>query len=111
MKIITREEAKKLNQKWYYTGEPCKYGHIDKRYVNTDICYTCKRNQNKKQNNEKGNIIVYWSARGQNTGINWTELTAQQLTDWGCKYHDVIMRQKPAYDLLIDDKSKRIEEI
>jgi hypothetical protein len=60
---------------------------------------------------DEGNIIVYWSGRGQNTGINWTELTAKQLTEWGCKFHDVIMRQKPAYDLLIDDKSKRIEEI
>jgi len=60
---------------------------------------------------DEGNIIIYWSARGQNTGINWTELTAQQLIDWGCKFHDVIMRQKPAYDLLIDDKSKRIEEL
>ena len=46
MKIITREEAKKIGQKWYFTGEPCKNGHVDKRYVNTDICYTCKRIQN-----------------------------------------------------------------
>jgi hypothetical protein len=60
---------------------------------------------------DEGNIIVYWSARGQNTGKNWTELTSMQLTEWGCKFHDVIMRQKPAYDLLIDDKSIRIEEI
>ena len=50
--IITREEAKKIGQKWYYTGEPCKYGHIDKRYVNTGLCYGCKRFQNKKQNKE-----------------------------------------------------------
>lgn len=60
---------------------------------------------------DEGNIIVYWTARGKVTGINWTELTAQQLTAWGCKYHDVVMNSKPAYDLLIDDKSKRIEEI
>jgi len=60
---------------------------------------------------DEGNIIIYWSARGQNTGRNWNELTGIQLTEWGCKFHDVVMRQKPAYDLLIDDKSKRIEEI
>ena len=30
MKIITREEAKKIGQKWYFTGEPCKHGHVDK---------------------------------------------------------------------------------
>ena len=60
---------------------------------------------------DEGNIIVYWTARGGNTGKDWTELTGQQLVAWGAKFHDVIMRQKPNYDLLIDDKSKRIEEI
>ena len=60
---------------------------------------------------DEGNIIIYWSARGQNTGKNWNELTGIQLTEWGCKFHDVVLRQKPAFDLLIDDKAKRIEEI
>jgi hypothetical protein len=60
---------------------------------------------------DEGNIIVYWTARGKLTGINWSELTGQQLTEWGCKYHDVVMNQKPAYDLLICDKTKRIEEL
>ena len=60
---------------------------------------------------DEGNIIVYWTARGGNTGKNWTELTGMQLVEWGCKFHDVIMRQKPAFDLLIDDKSMRIEEL
>jgi mannose-6-phosphate isomerase-like protein (cupin superfamily) len=58
MKIITREEAKKIGQKWYFTGEPCKNGHVDKRYVNTDICYTCKRIQNKKQTNENRKLTL-----------------------------------------------------
>lgn len=29
----------------YYTGLPCKNGHIDARYTNTGICYQCKRDQ------------------------------------------------------------------
>ena len=48
LKIITREDAKRMGQKWYFTGEPCKYGHVDKRYVKSGICYACKRNINKK---------------------------------------------------------------
>jgi hypothetical protein len=60
---------------------------------------------------DEGNFIVYWTARGKATGKDWSELTGQQLTDWGCKFHDLIMNAKPSYDLLIDDKSKRIEEI
>ena len=60
---------------------------------------------------DEGHKIVYWTARGQESGHDWTDLTAKQLIEWGCKFHDVIMRQKPAFDLLIDDKSMRIEEL
>ncbi len=60
---------------------------------------------------DEGNTIVYWTARGKTTGIDWSALTGQQLTEWGCKFHDLIMNQKPSYDLLICDKTKRIEEI
>ena len=60
---------------------------------------------------EEGHIITYWSARGSGTGIDWNEITISQLQKWGCKYHDAITGQKPPYDLLICDKTKRIEEI
>ena len=39
------------------------------------------------------------------------DLSNKQLTEWGCLYHEVIMNNKPSYDLLICDKTKRIEEI
>lgn len=58
IEIITREEAKMIGQKWYYTGEPCQNGHIDKRYVNTGVCYACKRNHNQKQNNENRKLTL-----------------------------------------------------
>lgn len=59
----------------------------------------------------EGNTIIYWTARGGNSGKDWSELTNKQLTEWGCLYHEVIMNNKPSYDLLICDKTKRIEEI
>lgn len=58
---------------------------------------------------DQGHYIVYWTARGGNSGKDWTELTQQQLKDWGCKHHDLIMG-KPSYDLYIDDKSINSEE-
>ena len=58
----------------------------------------------------KGHIIIYWTARGTLTGLDWSGLTKNQLDNWGCKYHKLKMG-KPAYDLLICDKTKRIEEI
>jgi hypothetical protein len=60
---------------------------------------------------EEGNEITYWTARGTVTKIDWYEITKNQLDEWGCKYHKLITGQKPAYDLLICDKTKRIEEI
>lgn len=60
---------------------------------------------------EEGHEITYWTARGSVTGIDWFDTTKKQLDTWGCKYHKLITGQKPAYDLLICDKTKRIEEI
>lgn len=60
---------------------------------------------------EAGNKIIYYTARGQKSKKDWSDLTKQQLKDWGCKYHELIMNHKPNYDLLICDKTKRIEEI
>tara|TARA_R110002073_G_scaffold202932_5_gene362512 strand:+ start:1837 stop:2127 length:291 start_codon:yes stop_codon:yes gene_type:complete len=60
---------------------------------------------------DEGNEIVYWTARGANSGKDWTELTTLQLQQWGAKHHELIMNTKPHYDLLICDKTKRIEEI
>lgn len=60
---------------------------------------------------EQGHTIQYWTARGSVTGINWFDITKDQLDRWGCKYHTLSTGEKPPYDLLICDKTKRIEEI
>lgn len=41
MKIIKRKEAKLLNLLYYFTGKPCKNGHIDKRPTSSGTCYSC----------------------------------------------------------------------
>jgi len=60
---------------------------------------------------EEGNMIVYWTARGAVSGEDWALLTKCQLEEWGAKHHELKMNSKPHYDVLICDKSKRIEEI
>ena len=60
---------------------------------------------------EEGHTITYYTARGSVTGKDWYDLTKKQLNDWKCKYHNLSVGEKPAYDLLICDKTKRIEEI
>jgi len=50
------------------------------------------------------------------TGNDYKEFTDNQLKEWKCKYHDLITGTsnkfpKPFYDMIIDDKAKRIEEL
>jgi mannose-6-phosphate isomerase-like protein (cupin superfamily) len=52
---------------------------------------------------QEGNKITYWTARGNNSGINYEEFTRKQLDTWGCKYHNIKFN-KPSFDLFIDDK-------
>ena len=59
---------------------------------------------------DEGNTIVYRTARGSRKQINWRELTERQLKAWGAKYHELEV-DKPYYDLFIEDKSCRIEEL
>ena len=53
---------------------------------------------------DEGHTIVYWTARGTGSGIDWREVTERQFEDWGVKYHE-LMLGKPIYDLFIDDKN------
>ena len=79
-----------------------KYSHSNLDYKKS-IPYKNRINKINRLYDE-GHIIVYWTARGSLTNINWFNITYKQLTEWGCKFNELRMG-KPAYDVLIDDKS------
>jgi hypothetical protein len=58
---------------------------------------------------DEGHTIVYWTARGTTTGLDWRELTEEQFKNWGVKYHDLKFG-KPYYDLFIDDKNMNVSD-
>ena len=58
---------------------------------------------------DNGETIVYWTARGTGTGIDWREVTEKQFKEWGVKYHDLKFG-KPQYDIFIDDKNINTED-
>ena len=70
---------------------------------------------------DQGWHVVYWTARGgsaksRKAGRCYYDFTWKQLESWGCKFHDLSTGTKgefikPPYDLVIDDKAKRIEEL
>lgn len=41
MSLATRAEAKAAGEKKYFTGKPCKHGHISERYTCTGQCVRC----------------------------------------------------------------------
>ena len=58
---------------------------------------------------DEGHTIVYWTARGTLSGIDYYDLTKSQLDKFGVKYHELKLK-KPAYDLFIDDRNVNSEE-
>ena len=73
----------------------------DHDYSKANPIYLNINKANKLYN--EGNTIVYWTARGRETGINWKEITEKQLKEWNVLYHELKFG-KP-YDLIIDDNS------
>jgi histidinol phosphatase-like enzyme len=93
------------------------YVDIDETICSTPNSRNYSDAQPIKENIEKinrlyddGNTIVYWTSRGSRKQINWYNLTYNQLNMWGVKFHELRV-DKPYYDLFIDDKTLRIEEI
>ena len=98
---------------------------IMKIFVDIDdtICYYKGKNKKDYQNAkpyelrikkinqlyDNNNTIIYWTARGSSSGLNWFQLTLNQLLKWNCKFHELRMG-KPSYDLFIDDKNINSEE-
>ena len=46
MKKIEREDAQARELTRYYTGRPCKHGHVAERYTQNGMCVECQRGIN-----------------------------------------------------------------
>lgn len=49
MQVIARKEALSKDLKRYYTGKPCKHGHITERLTINGSCCTCALEKNRKR--------------------------------------------------------------
>ena len=58
---------------------------------------------------DEGHHITIWTARGCVSGKDYYPLTEQQLEDWGVKYTDLQVGNKPHFDMYICDKSYNSE--
>ena len=71
------------------------YVDIDNTICNTENSdyenSTPRQDQIDKINklHDEGHEIIYWTARGTQTGIDWSNVTKKQFKEWGVKYHDL----------------------
>jgi nucleoside-diphosphate-sugar epimerase len=59
---------------------------------------------------DAGYRIVMFTARGSATGIDWSDVTRNQFSAWGLKYHELRFG-KPAGDYYIDDRLLSINQM
>lgn len=57
-----------------------------------------------------GNRIVLFTARGSESGIDWSAVTERQMEEWGVRYHQLRFG-KPAATFYVDDKNMSLEEL
>ena len=103
MEIITRAEAKAQGLKRYFTGKPCKHGHVSERWASVKSCICCankrKAYMKKYRQDNKINLALkskVW--REENKGIlsekskKWRATDKAKLLkkEWNIKNKDKV---------------------
>lgn len=55
--LVTKSDAKFHGLTTYFTGKPCKHGHVSPRYVASGMCKECSRISSNKRYSAEGGII------------------------------------------------------
>lgn len=94
MITITRDAAIKLGKMRYFTGKPCKRGHIDERFCSTKICVSCNRINAKEYKikkpftEDKKKYHVLMAAK-------WAENNKEKIREHWRKYSKKRLKEKP----------------
>ena len=76
---------------------------VDKQYANATPYLEVIKKINELY--DSGNKITIFTARGNTSKVDYNDVTTSQLNKWNVKYHELIDKNKPHFDLLIDDKA------
>lgn len=69
--LISRAEARSQGLKRYFTGKPCKHGHVRLRQVSNGVCIECSKH-----------ICKRYSLRNQEKVRNWVREYAKARPEW-----------------------------
>jgi 5-methylcytosine-specific restriction endonuclease McrA len=95
-KIIQPKEARENGLRFYFTGKPCKRGHVVLRYTKTKFCTECTRLRHKEYVEKNGEEI---RARANAKRINNKEkLNAQERARYAKNPQKHIAKVKRQYE-------------
>ena len=93
MEVITRKQAQEQGLTHYFTGKPCKHGHIAKRLVTSKSCVVCNCANTKKHYH--GNLKGDAAFQAQNR---------QRASAWYYENHERARETRNAYANAQGDK-------
>jgi len=103
----TREEARLKNSRVYFTGKPCKHGHIANRNTITSICYGCKKVYRQK---DRRNNHEYYKKYDKAYYKKNQEKRSKQSMDWALthkeKTQEMKRKNKDKYRKKYNEKEK-----
>ena len=107
MQITSRKEALNQGLTHYFTGKPCKHGHIDLRFAKDGACKTCTREkrvrlyrQNPEQSRKSSNE---WKSKNK-------EQVALYMKKWRHENKDHVAKYSEEYRLKNADRRRQQKE-
>ena len=93
MQIITRQEAKEKGLSRYFTGKPCKRGHIDERQIRDGYCVSCANQvarESWRKNDKRKKYLQEWKRKNKDKILAYSkkhrEVNAEKIKSSSKKY-------------------------
>ena len=121
-KVISRKEAIEAGLKVYFTGKPCKNGHIAERYVGSGKCSCCHMESMEKYSQKERNLWENRLKKYRERSTAYYEANKDKLAERSKAYYDanrtsITEKQKAyrktnreRYRLLRKQRNKKIKK-
>src|SRR5690554_4536530 len=91
MQIISRNEATTQGLKWYFTGKPCKHGHVAKRLVSNRSCAECSLEKTRAWASSNKDYLRAEARR-------WRESNRERRREYNSRWYAENQSRKREYD-------------
>lgn len=106
MRRGARYEAMQKGEKHYFTGVPCKYGHLSLRHVKCKSCLKCKEIASAKQREKES---LEEKEKRLEKSRNWFSKNKHMRSVYEAQYQNAKVKRTPKW--LSEDDKWMIEEI